>query len=185
MPVPPILETERLVLRPLTMDDAPAITHSMNDREIVRFFPRGLPFPYPIEKAREFIANANDPQTQGLYWAVTLKGDDTLIGIADLRPHVTDNGQRGFWIAREHQNKGYMTETLHVLNDYWFDTLGKDILLMRNAQGNVASNRLKEKTGARLREAVQGNYADPSMGDSQLWEMTRNEWQNYKVGKKK
>lgn len=184
MPIAPILETERLILRPPETRDAFAIHQHMNDWEIVKFFPRKFPVPYPLEKAYEFVAMAHDPAREQIFWAITLRATNEFIGIVDIRPHVTNDGQRGFWIARAYQNKGYMSEALQVVNDYWFDVLGKTSLLMRNAESNYASNRLKEKTGARLVKTIPSDYLDTSCTHSQLWEMTKEEWQAYKMAPK-
>ena len=52
------IETRRLLLRPLTMDDAGALAKLINDREIARMLAR-VPHPYGLADARAFISTAS------------------------------------------------------------------------------------------------------------------------------
>jgi len=51
----PALETERLILRPLTLDDAPAIQKYFNDWHIIKNLSKAVPWPYPANGAENFI----------------------------------------------------------------------------------------------------------------------------------
>src|ERR1019366_4533325 len=61
-----------------------------------------------------------DRAARAFLWAITLRdGDDTLIGLMDLRP---DDGvsreQRGFWIDPEFWGQGLMTEAAELVTEY-------------------------------------------------------------------
>jgi len=101
--------------------------------------------------------------------------DNLLIGAISLMPY-SDTDNRGFWIAHEHLRKGYMTEAVVAVNDFAFDQLGMDALLLNNAEPNIASHRLKEKSGATIINIednvpfVGGNFR------SIRWRLTREAW---------
>ena len=160
----PTLETPRLILRPLQHSDAEAHHRYISDWEIARYLAPGFPWPYLSENSVDYLRRNVD--TGKLVWAITVKDrgmdSDELIGVIELRPDE-DEGQRGFWLARAFQSRGYMTEAINVTNDYWFDVLGRDSLQITNAKGNGSSSRLKEKTGARLLEVIEDTFLDPGL----------------------
>ena len=52
----PTLLTKRLILRPLTMSDAPAIQRHFNNWNIIQHLAQVVPWPYPEDGAVTFIA---------------------------------------------------------------------------------------------------------------------------------
>src|SRR4030065_1153839 len=76
----PGLETERLVLREITRDDAPAIFRNFSDPEIAKWF-----FEQPhteIEQTKQFIDQfiADFEQGKGTTWAIVLKESNQGLG---------------------------------------------------------------------------------------------------------
>lgn len=183
MMLTPILETPRLILRPLKHTDAEAHERYINDWEITRYLSPKFPWPYPKGNSVDFMRRHLDEAYTNLMWAITVKDrdadSDELIGLIELRP-TAEKGQRGFWMARAFQNRGYMTEAISVTNDYWFDVLDKPTLHLINAQANGASSRLKEKTNAKLIEVVEESFLDPSFTHAEHWELQREDWQKFK-----
>ncbi|MCW0330513.1 hypothetical protein NB704_001902 [Pantoea ananatis] len=53
----PEILTERLILKPLTLQDADAIQVVFPQWEIVRYLIDSVPWPYPDGAARDFVAN--------------------------------------------------------------------------------------------------------------------------------
>ena len=94
----PRLETARLVLRNLRPGDAPALYHNYSDQEITQYF-----FERPferLEQAQEIVRAfiQENAQRQGLTWAITLKGDDTLIGTCGYQIESARCAEVGFGI---------------------------------------------------------------------------------------
>lgn len=90
---------------------------------------------------------------------------------------------RGFWLAQEHQGKGYMTEAVFAVNTYIFDVLGVEKLIIKNARDNKGSHRVKAKTGAVLIgvEPSPGKY----LGDyeeQEIWELTADNFRRARDG---
>jgi len=128
LPPTPVLETDRLVLRPLRQDDVPAIQRRFPQWEIVRYLAAHIPWPYPPDDAAIHVARCLDQMVRGekSFWVIILKGGpDELIGRIDLWP---DDGvsrdQRGFWLDPEFHGQGLMTEAAERVTEYAFVDLG-------------------------------------------------------------
>jgi [ribosomal protein S5]-alanine N-acetyltransferase len=154
LPPTPVLETERLILRPLAPADAPAVQRLFPRWEVVRYLNERVPWPYPDDGAIRFIEICQDEMARGEkhHWSIRLKeGPDELIGIIDLWP---DDGasrdMRGFWLDPEFQGRGLMTEAADRVTDYAFRNLDWPHLWVSNDDRNLPSARVKERQGARL-----------------------------------
>jgi ribosomal-protein-alanine N-acetyltransferase len=179
MPPTPVLETPRLVLRPLRRKDAPVLQHRFPRWEIVRHLDAKIPWPYPPGGAAAHIETCLEAMAKGekSHWAIIPKaGPADLIGGIDLWP---DDGfsrsQRGFWLDPAFQRKGLMTEAAERVTAYAFAELGWPHLWFTNAQDNHASRRIKEKQGARLVDLMIGRYVEGT-GPQMVWQLLRQDW---------
>ncbi len=175
----PILETERLILRPLRLEDAAAIQEGFDDWEVIRHLNGAVPWPYPADGALTHVRLTLTKREKGehLCWVLTMKdGDDRAIGRIDLWP---DDGvrrdMRGFWLARAYWGRGLMTEAAEGVTAYAFEVLGWPHLLLGNAKDNVGSRRVKEKQGAILVDETPFDFAS-GPGIRQDWRLDRDAW---------
>jgi [ribosomal protein S5]-alanine N-acetyltransferase len=173
----PSLETPRLWLRPLTLDDAGQIQRLFPHWEIVRLLAAVVPWPYPPDGALTYIRDIVLPQMErgeAWHWSLRLKTEpETVIGVISLMTGEEHN--RGFWIGLPWQGQGLMTEAADAVTDYWFDVLKFPVLRAPKAAANLASRRISEKQHMRLvateeREHVSGRQP------SERWEITADEW---------
>lgn len=178
LPPTPVLETERLVLRPLVETDTPTIQRIFPQWELVKYLNALVPWPYPDDGAATNMADCLAQRARGekFFWAITLKGDDTLRGRIDLWPH---DGQtrdsRGFWLDPELWGRGLMLEAADAVTGYAFETLGWTELYLTNAQSNAASHRIKEKQGAELVDLTPNVYVSgPDLRET--WILRREAW---------
>jgi len=118
----PILETERLHLRKLTMDDTKEVLFLRSDAHVNQFVIR--PAPKNIEDAEAFVnritlAVAND---ETYYWVITLKDDPKMIGSVSLWNYSEDRkkGEVGYDLRPDHENKGIMSEAIAAVLKYGF-----------------------------------------------------------------
>jgi RimJ/RimL family protein N-acetyltransferase len=174
----PVLETERLILRPLELADAPAVQKTFPQWEIVKHLSSAsIPWPYPPDGAMTFIRDIALPaMREGSEWTWSLRprsGPDALIGLIGL--YDTSEANRGFWLAPEWQGKGLMSEAVEVVTDFWFTTLGRPLMRIPKAAPNLASRRISEKTGMRLVETGEKDYVCGRL-PMEVWEITREEW---------
>lgn len=180
MPLPPtpVLETARLILRPLEVRDTPAIQRIFGQWEVVRFLLAKVPWPYPDDGAAANMAECLEKRAKGeqFYWAITLKGgDDALIGRIDLRPDAGDHEMRGFWLDPKHRGQGLMTEAADAVTAYAFDVLEWPELWVTNAAANTASHRIKQKQGFELMELVRDQFVFGE-DDKEIWRLTAESW---------
>jgi [ribosomal protein S5]-alanine N-acetyltransferase len=173
----PVLETARLILRPLAIDDAPALQELFPHWEIVRYLSTRVPWPYPENGALQFIQTIALPameRGEQWLWAIRLKGGpDHLIGIVSLSMEREEN--RGFWLAQAWQGRGIMSEACAEAVDFWFNVLGHEVLRVAKAVQNTSSRRVSEREGGRLAAVVERDFVCGRL-PAEIWELTREEW---------
>ena len=176
----PRIETQRLILRPLALSDAAAIQRHFNNWNVIKTLATVVPWPYPDDGAESFIKRELDKIAAGeesYQWVLVLRdGDGGAIGNINFRPRADGRkGNRGFWLAEPYWNQGLMTEAIAAVNDFAFLTLGLDHFQVCNAQSNVASRRVKQKTGAEFVGFVELPHHN---GESRAekWKVTRETW---------
>lgn len=178
LPPTPVLETERLILRPLEERDTPAIQRIFPQWEVVKYLGPAIPWPYPEDGAATNMRECLEKRAKGLqfYWAITLRGSDALRGRIDLWPYDgVRRDMRGFWLDPELHGQGLMTEAADAVTDYALRTLEWPFLYLTNAVANRASARVKEKQGAVEIGREPFSYVS-GQGDKQVWLLTRQAW---------
>lgn len=176
----PTLETSRLILRPIILEDAPEIQKHFNDWEIIKNLSVLVPWPYPEDGAISFIRDNALPRMErgeAMIWVIVPKetGKDKAVGLIDFRFEDNGQGNRGFWIARPYQGRGLMTEAVAAVNDFVFFECGVEKMLIANAAGNTASRRVKEKTGAVFQRFVEIPH-NSGEKNAELWEVSAENW---------
>jgi|HubBroStandDraft_1064217.scaffolds.fasta_scaffold134826_3 RimJ/RimL family protein N-acetyltransferase len=108
---PPMLQTERLLLRPLKPADAAPLADLANDYEVVKMT-GGMPFPYALADAERFVARAAaaDPDKE-IHFAVELRGEGP-IGSIGFYPHETPGPELGYWLGQPYWGRGVAREML-------------------------------------------------------------------------
>src|SRR5579884_3444552 len=117
----PELQTERLILRPLTLDDAGQVQLIFPRWEVVRYLAARVPWPYPPDGALTYYRDDALPamaRGDEWHWTLRLKSiPHQVIGSISLIKGNKDN--RGFWLGEAWQRQGYMSEASEAVNDYW------------------------------------------------------------------
>jgi RimJ/RimL family protein N-acetyltransferase len=184
-PTPPEGRTARLILRPLSLDDAGQIQALFPQWEIVRFLRDIVPWPYPSNGALEYIRDIALPEMErgeSFNWTLRLATDpDRIIGFLGLK--FGEGHNRGFWLDPRHQGLGLMTEACTWANDLWFDVLGQPTLRVSKAVANTASRRISLKHGMRVIGTEEASYVSGRQ-QSEIWELTAEEWRAQRLEKK-
>ena len=142
------IETERLVLRPITNEDAPNFAKLGNDRDIARMT-GSFPYPFPLisVEVKIMMLNAQKRRGIGYPYAITKDGGD-LMGVTDLfRKDETTPFEIGYWIGKPFWGKGYMTEACEALVAEAERTLGANKFVAGVFADNLGSMRVLEKLG--------------------------------------
>jgi len=173
----PTLATQRLILRPLELGDAPQIQATFPQWEIVKYLTTQVPWPYPDDGALTFVRDIALPaiaKGEAWHWSIRRKDEpERLIGLISLMDKPRDN--RGFWLDPKFQKQGFMAEASDAVTDYWFDVLGKTVLHIPKAAENTASRRISERSGMRVVETIARDYVGGRF-PAEVWEITRDEW---------
>jgi len=175
----PTLHTPRLTLRPPIEADIPSWQKYFSDWEVIKHLSTRVPWPYPEDGVLEHWELRVQPALAAnttWHWAITERErPGVLIGTVDLWPEVTEHGNRGFWLGRPFWGRGYMTEAIAAIQDWVFTHTDLPKIVIKNAVSNVASRRIKEKTGAEFvgRDVCHHNSGD---NEGEVWEVNREAW---------
>lgn len=177
----PRFETKRLILKEITIEDAPSYEKNFVDYEIIRHLAAAVPWPYPIDGVVDFINRILAVQGKNRWvWGIFLKSNPSeIVGVVDLWREGKPE-HRGFWLAKKLWGQGLMTEAVEPIIDHAFHKLGFETLVFSNALGNIASRKVKEKTGARLVDVVPAKSVDPIYTEKELWELKKDDWFSFK-----
>jgi 8-oxo-dGTP diphosphatase len=140
----PRIETPRLVLRTVTLADAPWIERYVSDWEVARHTAR-IPHPYPAGGAADFIRGL-DPE-EGPTFAIERREDREPVGLIGIELRAPGEAETGFWIGRPFWGRGYASEALKAIVEHAFLKLGLSSLIALAVPENRASIRAQEKAG--------------------------------------
>lgn len=143
-----VLETARLQLRELTLDDAEALEAVFGDPIVMQYYPSVLDrkgVDAWIEK------NLGRYQRDGYgLWAVLLKETGELIGDCGCILQEVEGRNEievGYQMRRDCWGRGYATEAARACMDYAFTRLGAARIVSMIRPPNLASRRVAEKNG--------------------------------------
>jgi RimJ/RimL family protein N-acetyltransferase len=150
------IETERLMLRPFTMEDAPALHAAVyGDEAVMTYLPGGIPRSVSkVEGVIEYYLTHWEHWKYGV-WAVTDKESGDLLGQAGLN-YVADLQEVEvlYALGRSTWGKGYATEAANAAMHYGFEKHQLDKIIAMAAPDNDASIRVLKKLGMTFRYDV-------------------------------
>ncbi|MFI0741561.1 GNAT family N-acetyltransferase [Streptomyces sp. NPDC021100] len=152
---PTPLTTERLLLRPFTPDDIPAVHAACQDPAIPRYTP--VPSPYTLEDARLFVEErcpAGWRDNTAYTFGVFTRDDGRLVGSMSLIQLKLAAPERqaeiGYWTAKELRGRGYTAEAAREIVRWAFQDLGAERLEWIAEAGNEGSRAVAAKVGFRM-----------------------------------
>jgi ribosomal-protein-alanine N-acetyltransferase len=165
----PVLETERLLLRKMRLDDAEAMFAYASDPEVTRYVLWDTH--RSIEDSEDFLRLATEGYERGDFggWGVVLKDSGAFIGTCGMDAGYAPEHARaelGYVLSREYWGRGLMSEAVRAVIRFGFERLELNRLEARCIAENVASARVMEKAGMsyegtlREREFIKGAYRD-------------------------
>jgi RimJ/RimL family protein N-acetyltransferase len=169
-----ISETDRLILRLQTYEDAQSLVEMNSDPEVVRF--TGDSSLSNVAEARALLEEKVFPQWKTYQmgrFTVTLK-DGTYLGWCGLKYHPeTDEVDLGYRFMKKYWGKGYATESSRASLDYGFHTLKLERIIAKAMPDNKDSLKVMQKLGMTFR----GYHHDPTDPHPFiLYDLKRNEW---------
>ena len=146
----PIIHTQRLFLRQLTIDDAANLALVLSNKESMKHYPHEF-------SSKEVIScieqNINRYKNDGFgLWAVIRKSDGQFLGdcgitlkniAGEILPEI------GYHIIQAYCKMGYASEAAEACKKYAIEVLGFTSIYSYSEIGNIASQRVAQKIGMR------------------------------------
>ncbi|MCC6554757.1 MAG: GNAT family N-acetyltransferase [Polyangiaceae bacterium] len=156
----PVLETERLILRRIRMDDAEALFRVCSDHEWLRLW--GFPVHRTVDDTRAMIAmlDRSYQERAQLRWGITLRGKDEVLGALGfyriMRQHY--RAEVTYEQNRAASGNGYMTEALRAIVRYGFDKLDLHSIEAGIDPEHRGSLRVADRCGFQREGYLKQNY---------------------------
>ncbi len=170
----PVLETERLLLRPRRPDDAEALHAIYADVELMRWWSHGPHL--TLGETRDRMA---DKSPDWRCWSITKAGDDTAIGFVAANEKRQGNvTEIGYALARAHWGSGIAAEAVTRMIEQIFAE-GQRRVYADTDPENAASRALLERLGFKLEGYLRAEWETHiGVRDTTLYGLLREEWRD-------
>ena len=159
-----MFETERLIIRKLTDEDARKLYENHLDDEVRKWFPNECyaDVEEALDAAR-FFADCVDNGHLPFVLGVELKDTKELIGDTGISEveGKPDETEIGYCIGQQYRGWGYATELLDAISEYAASRFGVRVIYGRVVHGNEASAKVLEKNGYQFVKEEFGAEDDP------------------------
>ena len=157
------IESERLFLRPLTLEDAEFILQLLNTDGFIRYI--GDRNVKTIEQAKDYLLNGplKSYKVNGFGLSLAeLKTDRTPVGMCGLlKRDYLDHADIGFAFLPDHTGKGYAYEIAKEIIHYGLNELQMKKIFAIVLSENSSSIKLLKKLGFRYEK----NFISPDTGE--------------------
>jgi RimJ/RimL family protein N-acetyltransferase len=181
----PVVEGHGVRLRPMTPADAPRIVEGCADPETQRWLGQ-LPAPYTLDDALTYVASRTTMLADGVgeTWAVTVPGDDTLLGTVGWFHHTPGvEAEVGYWTHPDARGRGLTKAALSAVTDHVFATLGVRRVTCYAAVDNRASRGVIEGSGFRQYGVERlGALVRAGRADLAMYDVLAEEWVSPRAG---
>lgn len=156
-----VLETERLILRPVKFEDIDDFLEFSADDETVFFMQRFKAS--NREEALTFLANGIMKAPLGIY-AIVEKSSNKMIGITDLLIRDEYSAEIGYILNKNFQGKGFVTESSKKLVEIGFNHLKIEKIYARFDTKNPISGKVLTRLGMK-QEGILRHVAKNPLGE--------------------
>jgi len=174
------LETERLILRRFTMEDAAAMYSGWaSDAEVTRYLT--WPAHADIGVTQAILADwtARYAKKDWYQWAIELKqlgqpiGSIAVVDMQELAAKV----HIGYCLSRAQWGRGIMTEALRAVIDHMFAAVEAERVEARFDPRNIGSGRVMEKAGMKFEATLErADWNNTGICDATYYRILRSEW---------
>ncbi len=167
------LETERLVLRELTLDDFDALYDVLADSDIMQHYP----YTFDENRVQNWITkNVERYRVFGFgLWAITLKTTGEMIGDCGITMQNINGSIRpeiGYHINKKYQRRGYAKEAAQGCRDWAFENTPFEILYSYMKEKNIASSATAQANGMQKVD----EFVDEENERTVVYAITRDQW---------
>ena len=144
-----MLQTQRLLLRAMTIEDAEPLMEVFGDPVVMASFGGDL---FDRKQMERWVARNLGHQEQHGYGLFTVihRSDEVIIGDCGLEHMDVDGSpeiELGYDLRSDYWRRGLATEAARAVRDHAFDDLGVERLVSLIRPDNAASCRVAEKIG--------------------------------------
>jgi len=169
-----ILETERLILREMTMNDYEALYRVLADSDIMQHYP----YSFDETRVRNWIErNIERYKIFGFgLWAVCLKDTGEMIGDCGLTMqiiHGVIKPEIGYHIRHDMQRKGIAKEAASAVRDWTFENLPFNEIYSYMKYTNIPSAKSAMSWGCKFVE----EFEDEVNEKTRVYSISREEWE--------
>lgn len=167
------VDTERMVLRPITLDDADELVALDSDAEVMRYLTGGQSTPRD-----EVIATIR--RTSDERWMAFDRSTDEFVGWFGLARTGSGEYALGYRLRREAWGKGFATEGARAVIEMAFEVFGAARVWAETMSVNRRSRRVMERSGLRYVRTFHLEWDEPiegtELGEVE-YELLRSEWE--------
>lgn len=178
----PKMETARLIMRRMTLNDVRFYFHHFNNKQIVE----GCCFPGPdnLEAAKEELERyciKPFKENRGIRWGIAKKGGKELVGTCGIydwnktarRAEIGGDLDPAFW------GQGIMTEALRAILRYGFEKMELNRIQATVDSENIRSIKLLKRLGFKKEGILrQHSYFSGQFRDDVVFSLLKKEWTN-------
>lgn len=141
-----IIETDRLILRPLRVDDCDAVFQWVSDEDVTRYMVYNTY--QSVDQVVDWLTFLQQPDSE-YHFGFVRKADNLLIGSGSIGPDIRRDG---FWAFGYNFRKdcwgcGYATEATKAMMNFAFEMFGINKFSSSHVEQNKASGHVMEKCG--------------------------------------
>ncbi|WP_445509112.1 GNAT family N-acetyltransferase [Rossellomorea marisflavi] len=173
------LQTKRLELHEMTLDDAPALFTLWSHPDVTRFM--NIDRFTDEQQARDMITLLTElaAENKALRFSIFDRDSGELIGSCGYNHFDRDNliTEIGYDVLPTHWGKGLGTEAVGILTKHAFEVLGMNRIEAKVEAGNDASSALLEKVGYHFEGTLrEGEKSKGRYVDMKLYAILRSDW---------
>lgn len=145
-----------------------------------KYLSKWLPIDYPVQKKKviEFYKQTRKDNNQCQYVITDRKTNEIMGACGVTKNQMNNNVSIGYWIGKEHQKNGYMTEAIQAVIAFCF-LREKVIRIEINAdEHNIPSQKVIERCGLKYegtkRMAARNGFKQ--YGNLKMYSIIKQEW---------
>jgi RimJ/RimL family protein N-acetyltransferase len=165
--------TDRLSLRPISLDDVDQLVALDSDPEVMRYLTGGIPTPRPEVEERV-------RQALGWRWMAYELPTGQFVGWFGAKPAGEGEYEVGYRLARRAWGRGLATDGTLALIDRAFANWGATRVWAQTMAVNSRSRRVMERCGLKYVRTFHLHWDDPIEGTEHgevEYELLRQDWQ--------
>ncbi|UXI04434.1 GNAT family N-acetyltransferase [Photobacterium sp. TY1-4] len=144
----PLLTTDRLILRPFQLSDAPKVQRLAGHEQVANGT-INIPHPYTDGMAGQWIGKhlAGWQSGQSAIYAITLKMNYQLVGCVGLHNIANQRAQLGYWLGVPFWGNGYCTEAAKRVTEFGFKRLHLEVIYGQHFRRDPTPGKILKNIG--------------------------------------